>query len=354
MKENRIITFEEEKRNEKIKNIYSTVFIITFFTFVIRLIYFYPIRSLNESDVSDIIKIFTELICESVAVFLPFFVYGRVHGIGFKTIFKKEKKESTGSLSFLVGAGLCGLSAFFYFPLSFLFEKLTADGFIFYNIYPAAENSFSGQIFYVIAVPLVSAAVTEFSLRGIVLEHIKSSSKWFSVFAVMVLNICIYPLWSDLPMTVISSFFLSWLYIKTNSAISVFLCGFFYRLIAAVLKMISYNFNINEFYQLFMIIGAVVFIVSFIIITVKYKWSLGEKTDDMFSKKEGIKALIGNSAIYMLIFLSAVQVFYFYVKKPEDDSSNDSAQEIFQKYDEQEISYERQKSYPFTIFEKML
>ena len=48
---NKIMTFEEEKRQEKIKSVYSTVFIISVFVFVIRLFGFFIVNWLNSSEI---------------------------------------------------------------------------------------------------------------------------------------------------------------------------------------------------------------------------------------------------------------------------------------------------------------
>ena len=113
MKNTKIMTFEEEKRRETVKTAYSTVLIISIFTFVIRLIYFYPVRALNESGASDILKIAISLLCSAAAVFIPFAIYGKIREIKFSSFFQKTpQKEKNGrdilflrSFSFLAVGG---------------------------------------------------------------------------------------------------------------------------------------------------------------------------------------------------------------------------------------------------------
>ncbi|GEM_PF-4083507 len=326
MRNEKIMTFEEEKRRETVKTAYSTVLIISIFTFVIRLIYFYPVRALNESGASDILKIAISLLCSAAAVFIPFAIYGKIREIKFSSFFQKTpQKKKTAGISFFSGLFLFSLSAATRLPLNEFLQYLSENGFVFHETYPSLQNSVSGQLFYLFAVPLITAAAVEISLRGFALGAIKNTSNWFPVLVTAFLNIFLFPSWSDLPMTIISGFVLSWLYVKTKSLLSVFLCSFAYRFIGALLTVLSFNMDLSGYITALGVVGGVVALLSLAIIILVYKLTLGKKPKDAFSKKEGIKAIFGSSVLYMLIFVSLVQTFCFYVNKPEEDEEQTTA-----------------------------
>lgn len=338
------MTFEEEKRHEQIKSTYSTVLIIAVFTFVIRLLGFYPLKALAEADVSDILKIAAELLLYAAAVLVPFAVYGKLNDVKFSSFFKRTKKASAG-VAVSAGLLLAGLSVALRLPLDNFLSYLSENGFIFTELYPTVKNSLSGQLFYLFAVPLIISAAVEFSLRGFVTGSIEKSSKWFSVITVTALNICLFPEWSDLPMTVISAFVLSWLYMKTGSVVSVFFCSFAYRFPAALLQVLSFNADLSSYIAILAVVGTVAAAVGFLLITFKYKWALGKKAEGEFTKKEGLKALFGSSVLYMLIFVSLVQMFCFYVNKPETDDEK-AEPKTEQKADRTASLQKQEKEFP--------
>lgn len=318
----KIMTFEEEKRQDKIKSVYTTLFIVAGFVFVLRLLFFYPIQNLNASQISSSLKILIEILLNALSLFVPFFIYGKIHGIKIKSFFAKGEKNAALTVSAMFF--LSGLALALCYPLEKLFSFMVSDGFVFTEPYPAATDDALSKAVYLILFPLVSAAVTEFSFRTVALGSVKSSSKTFSAVAVIILNILLFPEWSSLIMTVVSAIILSALFIKTNSSLTVFAVSFVFRFVSAAAKV----FSLENFGFIPVIIGGVAAIFGIILFILKKGFSFGEKPENAFSKKEGFSALFKNSIIFMLIFVSAVQTFYFYVKKPEKDENTEMRWQI--------------------------
>ncbi len=309
------MTFEEEKRQEKIKSVYTTLFIVAGFVFVLRLLFYYPIQNLNASTLPSALKVFIEILANAVSLFVPFFIYGKIHGIGIKNFFEKGEKNTVLTVAAILFLG--GLSVALFCPLEKLFSFMVSDGFIFSEPYPAATDDVFSKAVFLIVLPLVSAAATEFSLRTVALGSVKNSSYAFSVAAVAILNILLFPEWSSLIMTVASAIILSALFIKTNSSLAVFAVSFVFRFASAAAKVFSFE----KAGIAVSVIGGTVALVGLILFIAAKGFSFGEKPENAFSKKEGFSALFKNSIIIMLIFVSAVQTFYFYVKKPEKDEN---------------------------------
>lgn len=333
----KIMTFEEEKRQEKIKSVYTTLFIVAGFVFVLRLLFYYPIQSLNASTLPSAVKTLVELAANSVALFVPFFIYGKLRGIGIKNFFEKGEKKIKPTVAALLFLG--GLAAALCYPLERLFSFMVSDGFIFSEPYPAATDDVFSKAVFLIVLPLVSAAVTEFSLRTVALGSVKDASHAFSVAAVVILNILLFPEWSSLIMTVSSAIILSALFIKTNSSPAVFAVSFVFRFVSAAAKVFSFE----KAGIAVSVIGGTVALVGLILFIAAKGFSFGEKPENAFSKKEGFSALFKNSIIIMLIFVSAVQTFYFYVKKPEKDEN---------KKTEMRYTVETQKEFSCSFSEK--
>lgn len=307
----KIMTFEEEKRLEKVKDSYSTLFIIATFVFIIRLLAYFLLEKFAGTGAAT--QTFLELVFRSVAVFLPFFIYGRIKGV------KLERGKSSARTALGATLFLCGFSAAIYFPTQKLFEFLIADGFVFEEPYPIGTQSVLSSVIFVVAVPLVSAAVTEYSLRTVALGSVAETSHGFSVAAVVILNICLYPEWSALPFTVVSAILLSIVFVKTKSTATVFIASFLSRAVTSAAKV----FSAEKLGIITVIIGAAVAAVGLILLITDKNLRRREKPEDAFTKKEGFSALFKSSVLYMLIFVSAVQTFYFYAKKPEKDEGSE-------------------------------
>lgn len=316
------MTFEEEKRQDKIKSVYTTLFIVAGFVFVLRLFFFYPIQSLNASALPSALKVFVEILANAVSLFVPFFIYGKIHGIGIRSFFEKGEKNTSLTVSAMLFLG--GLASALCYPLERLFSFMVSDGFVFAEPYPAATDDLFSKAVFIILFPLISAAVTEFSLRTVALGSVKNSSYTFSVVAVIILNILLFPEWSSLIMTVASAIILSALFIKTNSSLAVFAVSFVFRFVSAAAKVFSFE----KAGIVTVIIGGVISLFGIILFILKKGFCFGTKPENAFSKKEGFSALFKNSIIFMLIFVSAVQTFYFYVKKPEKDENTEMRWQI--------------------------
>lgn len=324
---NKIMTFEEEKRLEKIKSVYSTVFIISVFVFVIRLFGFFVVNWLNGSEISPYLKLSAEIVFDIAAIFLPFAVYGKIHDIKPIPSFKK-KSEAPKGLTALTAAGLCGAALFLYFPSAYLIEALTENGFVFYETYPVLADGTGFRIFYLVLYPLLFSAASEFVFRGVVLENIKSSSAKFSVLTVIILNVCLLPSWHYIFLNLILAVILSFLYIRTSSVSSVFIGAFLSRFVFEGLKILSYETDLSEYAVFICGFGLLISLVSFVAAAVKYKLFSGKKYDGEFTVREGFKALFGNSSLYLIIFVAAVQVFCFYVNRPEDDTEEENQTQL--------------------------
>ena len=265
------------------------------------------------------LKLSAEIAFDIASIFLPFSVYGKIHDIKPISSFKKKSEASKG-LTVLTTAGLCGAALFLYFPSAYLIETFKANGFVFHETYPALANGIGCRIFYLVLYPLLFSAASEFVFRGVVLENIKSSSAKFSVFTVVILNICLLPSWHYIFLNLLLAVILSFLYIRTASVFSVFLGAFFSRFVFEGLKILSYETDLSEYAVFICVFGLLTALVPFAAAAVKYKLFSGKKYDGEFTVREGLKALFGNSSLYLIIFVSAVQVFCFYVNRPEDDT----------------------------------
>ncbi|MDF2685507.1 MAG: family intrarane metalloprotease [Clostridia bacterium] len=332
-KNTKIITFEDEKKNEHIKFVFNAVFMVSCFICIMQTIFRAPmyffIDSMSNQPYYFYVKTLFYLIFSGLSVFIPFFIYNKALDKKVKILFKKEHLKIPLAYYILGIIAVTGIGIFIYKLSTDLTVYMKTLGFILNEEYPPLGKNIFEQLYFIILSAVIPALLNEITFRGIIVENLKKESYTASIIISSMIFSFNNISFELIPYLFVTGLILGWLYIKTDS-IYITLFAHITLNIALSILWLFRNTATEEYLLIisnFIIpIAGIIGVLSLIILIIKYKFSK-ERTEPGLTTAETVKGVLISAGLWFFLFITVFQIFLRYVDKPtkeDEDITNET------------------------------
>jgi len=329
-----IIFFEQEIRNEKIRTVYTMIFVVASFICILQAVFRVPVFYLGnllniEAENFEFnqtlyfyLQPFLSIVLNSVALFFPFWVFTKLSSFKLKDYFTKH--EDTPFLwKVLSPVAVTGVSIGILYASLIVKNLLIDRGFVFNEEYISTGNDIFQKIFYLALFTLIPAFTDELVFRGIVLQFLRKHGVTAAVCISAAICAFSHISIEKIPYLLIAGLFLGWFYVKTENLKLTVISHMVLNICMGLINIFRDTVAEEEFMQTIQLIAITAFIVglgAFILLILKYKFKLQDRQDpenELFKAKESLTGIFKTFAVYVFIFITVFQIFFIHVKKPE-------------------------------------
>lgn len=330
----KLVTFEEEKREEHLYVLFNGIFVCACLICVFEAIFNIPFLltdSIGHARLKWIIEMMLRPLCSSLAVFFPFFIYNVRQGKPLKEKLGRQY-NSAHYLYYIAGAVVVFFAVPFFVYLGDLFSShLIGNGYVINEIYPDVGNTVFSNIVFTVYTSAVSAFILELAFRGIICEKLSNSHSILAIVIPSLISSLYTYSFIRIPYLFVTGLFISWCYLKTRSLYLSMFLNFISNVSFNMLCILKLHHS--ELYythiKLIAVSGIILSVAAFLSliaicgIGVKYHEAKNEEESyERLSGKEAFSGVFKSFGFWIMLFIFVFQLFFTYLDKPTFDSEN--------------------------------
>ncbi len=324
----KLVTFEEEKRNEHLYLLFNSVFVcatlICFFEPIFGAIMLL-FGGLEDGTLKWIIETVLRPLCSSAAALCPFFVYNIRMQKSFRRSLKPEKNKVSPMFYVLGIISVAAIVPFFVYAGESFCKMLEADGYVINEVLPDFGQGTVANIFYIIYTSAVTAFLLDLAFRGVVAEKLSHAhvipALLVPAFIAAVQTVSLL----KVPYAFASAVVIGWGYLKTHSLWLSISMTFAANAVFYVTQLIKQTNA--EFYGanilMISIAGLIIGVAAFAVLASKQGLKLvrpepsdSEEEYDKINGKQAVVGLLKSFGFWIMIFVFLFRIFFTYLELP--------------------------------------
>lgn len=344
----KLVTFEEEKRNEHLYLLFNSVFVcatlICFFEpiFGALMLLFGGIE--NESLKWGIETVLRPL-CSSAAALCPFLVYNIRMQKSFRRSLKPENNKVLPVFYVLGIISVAAVVPFFVYVGDSFCKMLEVDGYVINEVIPDFGQGIAANIFYVIYTSAVSAFLLDLAFRGVATEKL-SHAHVVPALLVPALIAAVHTVsLFKVPYAFATAVIIGWCYLKTHSLWLSISMTFAANVVFHATFLIKQTNT--EFYDANIlpvaVAGLVIGIAAFAVLAAKQGLKLVrpepsdfEEEYDKINGKQAIVGLLKSFGFWIMIFVFLFRIFFSYLELPTFEIEGENGEVVSEQMTEVE------------------
>ena len=324
----KIVTFEEEKKQEYLKLVFNSVLIVACLICVIQAIFKAPMFFLIEPFAGKpyyfYLKTIFSLLFSGLSVFIPFYLYNKAIGKSIKTLFKAEHAKAPIAFYIFGAIAVTGIAVFIQkYSVDFT-EYLKTLGYVINEVYPILGQNLFEMLFFIVLSAIIPAFLNEIAFRGIIVENLKKDSYTAAIILSSIIfsfnNISLVLM----PYLLITGLILGWLYIKTNSIFVTITAHIAMNTVMSFILTLKNTMNeidFTGFYSIIVPVCGIIGLLSLFILMIIYK--IPQKhTEPGLTAVETVKTVLLSIGLWIFLFIIVFQLFFTYLDKPEAEGND--------------------------------
>lgn len=323
-KEEKFITFAQQRHNEYLYNVFTIVLVTGCFMTISQAAFSgyatWLFGSAPNNPFVSAAKILMSATYTGVGVYLPFLFYNIIRYKSSGRFFVRGKNKTSGFVWISAIISVVGIGVFIQYLSTLAAQAMRASGFQLRETLPDIGANPVTNILFVLCTALIPTFFQEITFRGIVINSIKKDSHVVSILIAALLGSFTFTSIQQAPYLLVTGLILGWLYLKTENIFLTYTCNaILYGLLAV--KWVLTCIIGRPFLQYVPVISIACGVVG-VLAGIQLLFKIKLKTvhadqDKPLSRKDAAKALLRSFAFWVFIALSVFRILFGYIAKPD-------------------------------------